>query len=88
LSEAKGEWICFLGADNFFWDAAILIDPDDASQLTSALTSCMDNRLCQNLVKAGKIKLQELDKELKASELALISILTRFEKRLRCWKET
>ena len=24
LSQAKGEWICFLGADDFFWDAQVL----------------------------------------------------------------
>lgn len=24
LSQAKGEWICFLGADDFFWDAQAL----------------------------------------------------------------
>ncbi|MGA7750963.1 MAG: glycosyltransferase family 2 protein, partial [Gallionella sp.] len=24
LAQAKGEWICFLGADDFFWDAQVL----------------------------------------------------------------
>lgn len=24
LSKAKGEWICFLGADDYFWDAQVL----------------------------------------------------------------
>jgi glycosyltransferase involved in cell wall biosynthesis len=24
LAKAKGEWICFLGADDFFWDAQVL----------------------------------------------------------------
>jgi len=24
LSQAKGEWICFLGADDYFWDAQVL----------------------------------------------------------------
>jgi glycosyltransferase involved in cell wall biosynthesis len=24
LAQAKGEWICFLGADDYFWDAAVL----------------------------------------------------------------
>jgi glycosyltransferase involved in cell wall biosynthesis len=25
LPRARGEWICFLGADDFFWDAAVLM---------------------------------------------------------------
>lgn len=32
LSRAKGEWICFFGADDFFWDAQVL--DRMASQLT------------------------------------------------------
>ena len=24
LSQAKGDWICFLGADDYFWDAQVL----------------------------------------------------------------
>lgn len=68
-------------------DAAILVDPDDASQVSSALTSCMDEEICKRLVGKGRARLQELGHELKASEGELLVRLNRFEKRLRCWTE-
>ena len=66
-------------------DAAVLVDPDDASQLASAMSSCMDVGFCQQLVKAGRSRLQELKNELEISEMELLARLNRFEKRLKCW---
>jgi len=66
-------------------DAAVLVDPDDASQLASAMSSCMDVEVCQQLVKAGRSRLQELKNELEISEKELLARLNRFEKRLKCW---
>lgn len=68
-------------------DAAALVDPDDASQLASAMTSCMNEEYCEKLIKAGRARLQELHDELKTSEAELLVILSRFEKRLHCWSE-
>lgn len=67
-------------------DAAVLVDPDDASQLASAMTSCMEERFCGLLVRAGQIRLQELRNEIQAAEAELLARMRRFEKRLHCWK--
>jgi glycosyltransferase involved in cell wall biosynthesis len=68
-------------------DAAVLVDPDEASQLASAMSFCMDEGNCKQLIKAGQVRLRELNNELKASEEELLAILSRFEKRLRCWSK-
>jgi glycosyltransferase involved in cell wall biosynthesis len=68
-------------------DAAVLVDPDDAAQLASAITSCMDQAFCEQIVKAGRSRLNALDNEIKASEDELLVRLNRFEKRLHCWSE-
>lgn len=66
-------------------DAAVLVDPDDASQLASAMSSCIDEEFCKQMVILGRSRLQELNNELKASEMELFARLSRFEKRLNCW---
>ncbi len=66
-------------------DAAVLVDPDDASQLASAMSSCMDVGFCEQIVNAGRSRLQELKNELEISEMDLLDRLNRFEKRLKCW---
>jgi len=68
-------------------DAAALVDPDDVAQLASAMTSCMDQAFCEQLVKAGRSRLKALDNDIKASEDELLVRLSRFEKRLHCWSE-
>jgi glycosyltransferase involved in cell wall biosynthesis len=68
-------------------NAAVLVNPDDASQLASAITTCMDEKFCKQLVRAGQSRLQELNDEIKASEADLLARLSRFEKRLHCWSE-
>ncbi len=68
-------------------DAAALVDPDDASQLASAITSCMDEGFCEKIVKAGRSRLQELNNEQKVLEAELLTRLSQFEKRLHCWSK-
>lgn len=66
-------------------DAAVLVDPDDASQLAEAITTCMDKKFTEKLIKAGRLRLQELNDEHAISEADLLARLKIFEKRLHCW---
>jgi len=66
-------------------DAAVLVDPDDASQLAEAITRCMDKGFTEKLVKAGRLRLQELDSENTISAEKLLTILNKFEQRMHCW---
>jgi len=67
-------------------DAAVLVDPDDASQLAAAITACMDKKFSEKIIKAGRLRLQELSDEHAISEASLLARLKIFEKRLRCWE--
>jgi len=66
-------------------NAAILIDPDDAYELASAMKACLNKQLCEEMVMRGRMRLQEIDLHRKESEGELLVRLIQFEKRLRCW---
>ena len=66
-------------------NAAILIDPDDAYDLASAMKACADKPLCEERKRRGRIRLQEIDRQRNESEAELLARLVKFEKRLRCW---
>ena len=66
-------------------DAAILVDPDDASQLATAITSCKDKDYRKKLINAGQLRIKELNNERQTSEASLLERLKQFEKRLKCW---
>lgn len=65
--------------------AAILINPDDATELAEAMEYCTDKQLCEKLIKKGLVELIKVDRQRKKSEVDLIARLEQFEKRLRCW---
>jgi hypothetical protein len=67
-------------------DAAVLIDPDDAHDIAKAITKSMDKDFCEELIKLGLKRVQELNDEREASEADLLVRLKKFEKRLHCWK--
>ncbi len=67
-------------------DAAVLIDPDDAHDIAKAITKSMDKDFCEELIKLGSKRVQELNDEREASEADLLVRLKKFEKRLHCWK--
>jgi len=69
-------------------DAAVLVDPDDASQLAAAITLCKDKDYRKKLMNAGQLRLKELNDERKTSEADLLARLKQFEKRLKCWNIT
>lgn len=66
-------------------NAAILIDPDDAYDLASAMKACLDKQLCEQMVMNGRMRLQEIVLQRKESEDELLLRLIQFEKRLSCW---
>lgn len=66
-------------------DAAILIDPDDASELASAMKKCTDSLICADLIARGHRRLREIHSDRQESERHLLARLLQFEKRLRCW---
>ena len=66
-------------------DAAVLVDPDDASQLASAIVTCMDKDHCNKLIKSGLVRLNQLNREREISESELFMRLQTFSKRLNCW---
>jgi len=46
----------------------------------------MDKEFSNKLIKAGRLRLQELNDEHAISEANLLARLKIFEKRLRCWE--
>jgi glycosyltransferase involved in cell wall biosynthesis len=68
-------------------DAALLIDPDDASDLASAMKACLDPELCAQLSSNGKARLKQLGVERTVAESKLLELIRRFELRLQCWQE-
>lgn len=66
-------------------DAAILIDPDDADDLASAMKKCTDAGICADLIAKGHRRLREIQSDRQKSEQHLLARLLQFEKRLQCW---
>ncbi len=67
-------------------DAALLIDPDEADDIATAIRTCFDERICKELVQRGHKRLAEIQKDREQAESKLLAKLIQFEKRLRCWK--
>lgn len=68
-------------------DAALLVDPDNASDLASAMSACLDDDRCAQLSSNGKVRLKQLGCERNAAENKLLEVIQRFELRLQCWRE-
>lgn len=68
------------------WDAALLADADDATQLAAAMEKVRDPETCSALVRAGTLRLKELERQRIESELELVKRLMQFEARRRCWE--
>lgn len=66
-------------------DAAICVNPDEAGELAEAMTACNDPIICDNLVKAGYLRLKEVAQQRTNAELELKNILLKFFARRRCW---
>lgn len=66
-------------------DAAICIDPDDSTDLANAIAAVLDLNIASVLVKAGRLRLEEINREREVAEAQLLSRLTQFSVRRRCW---
>ncbi|MDH4199250.1 MAG: glycosyltransferase [Spirochaetia bacterium] len=66
-------------------DAAILVNPDDASELANAMKACTDQAISSLLVKAGTLRLSQIDSLRKKRENEFVSRLIQFEARRKCW---
>lgn len=66
-------------------DAAICVNPDEPGELAEAMIACNDFRTRANLVNAGHLRLNEIEKQRTDAELKLRKILLQFSVRRRCW---
>lgn len=66
-------------------EAAICVNPDDPGDLAEAMMACDDSRTRANLVKAGHLRLREIEQQRTESELKLRNALLQFSVRRRCW---
>lgn len=66
-------------------DAAICVNPDEPGELAEAMVACNDPGTRTNLVKAGHLRLKEVEQQRTKAELKLKEILVRFSARRRCW---
>ncbi len=66
-------------------DAAILINPDDASDLAKAMFSCRDSEVVERLIENGRKRIKTIDADRLISEKKLTVILENFSLRRDCW---
>ncbi len=69
-------------------DAALLVDPNSASELAEAMLSVLDDTIAQRLIENGKSRLMEIEKQRSAAEKKVQDRLDTFSKMLECWKAT
>ena len=67
-------------------DAALLIDPDSAIELASAMRKCMKSEISNKLIKAGFKRLEQLASKRNNAEKKLCSLLEKFSARRESWK--
>lgn len=67
-------------------DAALLVDPDDAEQLASAIEQALEPAKAAELTRLGTLRLRQVEKQRAQAELELIRRLGQFESRRECWE--
>jgi glycosyltransferase involved in cell wall biosynthesis len=65
--------------------AAILVNPDDATELAGAMRACTDPEISSSLVKLGTLRLRQIEQRRKDGETELSNRLLQFEVRRKCW---
>mgnify|MGYP003705901495 CR=1 FL=1 len=66
-------------------DAALLIDPDEVTELVQAMINVLDPIIANDLIVKGFNRLKKIEADRITAELNLLSKLIQFEKRLKCW---
>ncbi len=66
--------------------AALLFDPDSASELAAVMEEVLKPEVASNLIEIGKQRLIQLDQARERSERELLERLGVYNKRLECWK--
>lgn len=66
--------------------AALLADPDSATEWCDAMLKITDDEVAARLVVEGEARLREIDTARQQAESLLASHLATFSARLRCWK--
>ena len=66
-------------------DAAILIDPDNKLELANAMEDVLINGVDSTLLESGLQKIKSLNDQRKLSENKMVSLLSQFKQRRRCW---
>ena len=67
-------------------DAAIRVNPDDASELADAMEACRNPETCARLVSLGTQRLREIEQARLDAESRMVSLLQQFESRRACWR--
>jgi glycosyltransferase involved in cell wall biosynthesis len=67
-------------------DAALLVDPDSEDELSDAMNQICAPDLQTKLIKAGRVRLQEIEDTRSQAELKFSLFLSRFKKRRECWE--
>ena len=68
-------------------NAAILINPDDASSIADAMKSMLDESISKKYIKNGYKRLKEIASIRKISEKKLFAKLLQFQQKRQCWKK-
>ena len=66
-------------------NAAIFINPDDASSIANAMKSMLDESISKKYIKHGYERLKEISSIRKISEKILFAKLLQFEQKRQCW---
>ena len=67
-------------------NAAILINPDDASSIADAMKSMLDESISKKYIKKGYERLKQISSIRKITEKKLFAKLLQFEQKRQCWE--
>lgn len=66
-------------------NAALLVDPDSATDLANAMLLCINPEVREKLIAAGHLRLEEIAIVRRAAEEMLCTVLAKFAARRQCW---
>lgn len=66
-------------------NAALLVNPDNATELANAMFSCAKSDVREQLIEAGRVRLAEIARQRGTAETELCKVLEKFALRRQCW---